>query len=340
MPGNTENESSKRKVDDRSSTSSADASFEQSQPANKKATSITTKSKISSKKPHDNGDKQPKITSFQNTKPVDQQSIMQQLNSLGAMVAGISEKMNSMITNTEFSKKFDQLVTKEFLENVIAGVKRELKEEMSEKMDKLESRIFELELKHDELMKENESLKSHANKNSEFIDEVDNGVQNALQKTNDLEQYTRKSSVRIYGIEDEEYEDIPTTVFKVNKLLNEKLQMNIEEKEINIAHRLGKFENRKMRPVIVRFMSRQRKIETIKLRRALAKTQYVIKEDLTKDNQEFLYELNNVDNVETAWTNEGKFFAKLSPSGAIIRVFHNTDLCNLRPHRNWRPKRN
>ena len=60
--------------------------------------------------------------------------------------------------------------------------------------------------------------------------------------------------------------------------------------EINIAHRLGKFESEKMRPVIVRFMSRQRKIETIKLTRALAKTPYVIKEDLTKDNQEFLNE--------------------------------------------------
>lgn len=337
MPVNAENESSKRKVDDRSSTSSADASFEKSQPSNKKATSAKSKTSNSNKS-HENDNKQPKITSFQNTKPVDQQSIMQQLNSLGAMVAGISEKMNSMITNTEFSNKFDQLVTKEFLENVIAGVKRELKEEMSEKMDKLESRIFELELKHDELLKENESLKKHVNENSTFINEVDNGVQNALQKTNDLEQYTRKSSVRIYGLEDEEYEDVPTTVFKVNKLLNEKLKMNIEEKEINIAHRLGKFESEKMRPVIVRFMSRQRKIETIKLRRALAKTQYVIKEDLTKDNQEFLNELNTVDNVETAWTNEGKFFAKLSPSGAILRVFHNTDLSNLRPPRNWRPK--
>ena len=61
---------------------------------------------------HENYNKQPKITSFQNTKEVDQQSIMQQLNSLGAMVAGISEKINSMITKTEFCGKFDQLVTK------------------------------------------------------------------------------------------------------------------------------------------------------------------------------------------------------------------------------------
>jgi len=38
----------------------------------------------------------------------------------------------------------------------------------------------------------------------------------------------------------------------------------------------------------------------------------VIKEDLTKDNQKFLEELSGVDNVETAWTNEGKFYVMLS----------------------------
>jgi hypothetical protein len=33
------------------------------------------------------------------------------------------------------------------------------------------------------------------------------------------------------------------------------------------------------------FMSRQHKIETIKRRKALAKSRYVIKEDLTKENE-------------------------------------------------------
>jgi len=79
MAVNAENKSSKRKVDDRSSTSSADASLEKSQPSNKKATSAKSKTSNSNKS-HENDNKQPKIISFQNTKPVDQQSIMQQLN--------------------------------------------------------------------------------------------------------------------------------------------------------------------------------------------------------------------------------------------------------------------
>jgi hypothetical protein len=44
----------------------------------------------------------------------------------------------------------------------------------------------------------------------------------ALKKTNDLEQYTRKSSVRIFGLEDEKNEEIAITIAKVNNLLNDK----------------------------------------------------------------------------------------------------------------------
>jgi hypothetical protein len=40
-------------------------------------------------------------------------------------------------------------------------------------------------------------------------------------------------------------------------------------------------------------------------------------------------------NVEAAWSNEGKIFAKIQPSGAIIRIFHDTDLTNLQPPKNW-----
>jgi hypothetical protein len=46
---------------------------------------------------------------------------------------------------------------------------------------------------------------------------------------------------------------------------------------------------------------------------------------LTKENENLIYELQNSDNVEAAWSNEGKIFAKIQPSGAIIRIFHDTD---------------
>ena len=169
----------------------------------------------------------------------------------------------------------------------------------------------------------------------EIIEDADYGVQMALKKTNDLEQYTNKSSVRIFGLEDEKNEEIAIKIAKVNNLLNDKLHMDTKESDINIAHRLGPYTNKN---VIVRFMSRQHKIETINRRKALAKSRYVIKEDLTKENENLIYELQHSDNVVAAWSNEGNIFAQIQPSGAIIRIFHDTDLTNLQPPKNWRPR--
>ena len=69
------------------------------------------------------------------------------------MVLEINTKMNSMITKEEFQNNFEKLVTKSDLEKVVDRVKREITTEMTEKMDKLESRIFELEIKNDDLYK-------------------------------------------------------------------------------------------------------------------------------------------------------------------------------------------
>ena len=82
-----------------------------------------------------------------------QDSILKELTTLGAMVLEINTKMNSMITKEEFQNKFEKLVTKSDLEKVVDRVKREITTEMTEKMDKLGSRIFELEIKNDELYK-------------------------------------------------------------------------------------------------------------------------------------------------------------------------------------------
>jgi len=82
-----------------------------------------------------------------------QDPILKELTTLGAMVLEINTKMNSMITKEEFQNKFEKLVTKSDLEKVVDRVKKEITTEMTEKMDKLESRIFELEIKNDDLYK-------------------------------------------------------------------------------------------------------------------------------------------------------------------------------------------
>jgi hypothetical protein len=149
-----------------------------------------------------------------------------------------------------------------------------------------------MKITNDDLYKK-KILREQIQYSREYIEDVDYWVQLALKRTNDLEQYTLKSRVRIFGLEEEKYEEIAITIAKVNNLLNDKLHMDTTESDINIAHRLGPYTNKKCRPVIVRFMSKQHKIEYIKRRKALAKSRYVIKEDLTKENENIIYELQN-----------------------------------------------
>ena len=121
--------------------------------------------------------------------------------------------MNSMITKEVFQNKLEKLVTKSDLEKVVDRVKREITTKMTEKMDKLECRIFELEIKNDDLCKKkNENLREQIQNSREYIEDVDYGVHMALKKTNDLEKYTRKSSVRIFELEDEKNEEIAITI--------------------------------------------------------------------------------------------------------------------------------
>jgi hypothetical protein len=128
------------------------------------------------------------------------------------MVLEVNTKMNSMLTKEVFQNKFEKLVTKSDLEKVVDRVKREITTEMTEKMDKLECRIFELEIKNDDLYKKNENLREQIQNSREYIEDVDYRVHMALKKTNDLEQYTRKSSVRIFELEDEKNEEIAITI--------------------------------------------------------------------------------------------------------------------------------
>ncbi|KAH3727889.1 hypothetical protein DPMN_053835 [Dreissena polymorpha] len=90
-------------------------------------------------------------------------------------------------------------------------------------------------------------------------------------------------------------------------LLTKKLGMPIATTDIDVAHRLGKFAKNKSRPVIVKFLRRQTKIEIMKRAKMLKGSRLFINEDLTKLNAEVLasLRLKEPDLIERAWSFEG-----------------------------------
>ncbi|KAH3870834.1 hypothetical protein DPMN_034025 [Dreissena polymorpha] len=74
-------------------------------------------------------------------------------------------------------------------------------------------------------------------------------------------------------------------------MLNQKLGTHIETWDIDVALCHGKYAQHKCRPVIVKFVRRQTKIEIMKRAKLLTGTGIFINEDLTKINTEVLASL-------------------------------------------------
>jgi hypothetical protein len=132
----------------------------------------------------------------------------------------------------------------------------------------------------------------------------------------DNEQYSRKSSLRIFGIPKEQGESCVT---KVNNLLFDtmKLRGQIPTKIVEVAHRVGPRNQQGPRGMIVRLTRCEAKDTIIRSRKVLKGSRKVLKgsrivvrKELTTANYEWLQSLKMHHGVRDAWSWNTKLFAK------------------------------
>ena len=212
--------------------------------------------------------------------------------------------------------KLDNMVTGEQLEVKLNNTETQIVAKLNTLIEKQDSRIFQLETENENLKEEVQQLAYELGKNQDEITKLNRKLDHSLSAQNDLEQYSRLESIRIYGIEgDRKTESSEECIGKVIRTLNDKLEMKLSSRDINIAHRLGRINTEtdaKPRGIIVKFMSRRSKIECIQKRRVLKGSKIVIKEDLTPQNQLLLKTTASHPLVISAWSRDGKIFAKNS----------------------------
>ncbi|KAH3802154.1 hypothetical protein DPMN_155825 [Dreissena polymorpha] len=116
-------------------------------------------------------------------------------------------------------------------------------------------------------------------------------------------------------------------------MMSHHLNVHLEYKDIEIAHRLGKYIPNKNRAVIVKFVRRQTKIDVMKRAKQLKGTGIYINEDLTKINAEVLasLRLKEPSHFERAWSHEGKLFVRYN---GIDRNEH----VDYKQNQNWLSK--
>ena len=160
-------------------------------------------------------------------------------------------------------------------------------------------------------------LKTTLEKNAELIRKLEAAVterdkkiielENKLtQRQDDLEQYQRRNYLRILGVPEQSDEETDKIVMETAAKIG--VVLNIDD--IDRSHRIGRQNNDRPRPVIVKFTSYRKRSEVFRSKRQLKGTGVTIREDLTKERLKLLQECITKYGLNNVWTLNGVVFCE------------------------------
>ena len=128
-----------------------------------------------------------------------------------------------------------------------------------------------------------------------------------------LEQYSRRNTLRIRGLPEAIHED---TDDLVKELAARKLEVQVADHDVVRSHRVGKRSEDRGTPrdVIVRFTTHNKKRAIMKNARKLKGSKLFINEDMTKARATMAWEARNLKRegkITDTWTRDGVIFVKL-----------------------------
>ena len=112
-----------------------------------------------------------------------------------------------------------------------------------------------------------------------------------------MPQYSRRESVRIFGIRQAERETAEQVEQKALGVFKE-AGADVKEEDIAAVHRVGKV-GRGLRPILVKFVSRRKRREVMEKKKSL---KVYINDDVTPLRAKLLALVKRPDNVDKAWT--------------------------------------
>ena len=217
-----------------------------------------------------------------------------------------------------------------------------LRKQYADLHESLSFHIAEVE----KLVKENQTLKKEVKSLKASLKEVkeDNDIMaedlaTAINKIDDLEQYSRKHNLEFHGIPESSQENLAEQIIKLGNVLNVPIRNN----DIDICHRLSaNKKSNKPRPVIARFKSYEVKKALYSARKQL-KNQSLnhvfpgadivyINENLTRRRRELfnkVWKTKKLNHWHSVWTVDGKVFFKISVDDAPERIYSLEDLDNF-----------
>jgi hypothetical protein len=214
---------------------------------------------------------------------------------------------------------------------------------MSKVVEEFRAALFDLKVDNDKMKEELEKSKKREQALSEELTEAKFSASLALHKVNELEQYTRRNNVRIFGVSEEgendksegEHHSDQVCEKKVLQMLTKKLKVPVKSEDLEAVHRVGKVEGREgPRALIVRFVNRKKRQEVISARKALKGSGVVIVDDMTRTNIQTFEAVKRDDLCKEAWTSQGRIYMK-TVTERIVRVETQSQLKDPKKRSLW-----
>ena len=147
--------------------------------------------------------------------------------------------------------------------------------------------------------------------------------------TDALEQYGRRESVRLFGMEETANDDTNEAFIQ----LAASIGVDISANDISVSHRIGKPRqgaNARPRPIIAKFVRRDTKVQIMRSRKKLRENERFnrvhVEEDLTSLRHKIVMELKRDETAVRAWTIDGRMFCIQHEHGREVKeVINNPD---------------
>ncbi|KAH6945007.1 hypothetical protein HPB50_006728 [Hyalomma asiaticum] len=156
--------------------------------------------------------------------------------------------------------------------------------EISDKLGKAERQIENL----------NEAVEQHGNE----VKELANEVQELKTKNVDLENRSRRANLVFYGVKDDKGETWEQSEELIKDICLSRLAINLTS--VQRAHRIGRFNKKYNRPIIVNFASDKEKMDVLKNAKKFKGSDYSVDQDCAPETREIRKRLWNYAKTELA----------------------------------------
>lgn len=209
----------------------------------------------------------------------------------------MTEKTRLAVERRELVKSciMDIIKDNEFIKVLRDSIAKEVDRVFADKIQSLEDRVSDLEEKNRKLS----------------------------EKCDALEQYSRRTSVRIIGMKQCDPDRVEE---HIKDLFREKLQINIREEAIDRCHSIGKPKNG-THNLIVKFVSYRDRRLVMQNKRKLKGSKITIVEDLTRMRYNLYREASNRFGYKSVWTMDGVIY--ILSNGKKMKITTSSDLNSI-----------